>query len=90
MLFRSIGPVGGYDYEMYKQPVNYTSGVNPFAPQAGGSGGISRREGGESYEGQNDILEIGANKAQGYQNGLGGTNNPVDPVTGEKCRVWIG
>ena len=72
----AIGAIVGPDYEMYKQPINQTMGVNPFAAGAaqtsGGSGGtqfIGKEEGG---------LDQGmlAAKAQGFQNGLGGTNNP--------------
>ncbi len=74
----AIGSIGGPDYEMYKRPVNYTSGVNPFSTGAAGtSGGAKHVQPTDMQERELDPQML-AQKAQNFQNGLGGTNNPDD------------
>ncbi len=74
----AIGAIGGPDYEMYKQPINYTSGVNPFGPQATQTSGKKEQAGMYGMQERGLDPQMLATKAQGFQNGLGGTNNPDD------------
>lgn len=74
----AIGAIGGPDYEMYKQPINYTSGVNPFnAGAAGTSGGARHVQPMGMQERELDPQMLAAKK-DGFERGLGGTNNPDD------------
>ena len=67
----AIGAIGGSDYEMY-----HTLGVNPSAAGAAQTSGGS---GGAQFVGKEERgldQQMLAAKAQRFQNGLGGTNNP--------------
>lgn len=74
----AIGAVGGLDYEMYKQPINYTSGVNPFSAGAAGTSGGAKHVQPMGIQERELDPQMLAQKAQNFQNGLGGTNNPDD------------
>ncbi len=72
----AIGALGGLDYEMYKQPINYTSAVNPFSAGAMGAQGRSEQPKFSAMQERELDPQMLAQKAQNFQNGLGGTNNP--------------
>ncbi len=72
----AIGAIGGFDYEMYKQPINYTSAVNPFSTGAAGTSGTSKHMQPTGMQERELDPQMLAQKAQNFQNGLGGTNNP--------------
>lgn len=48
-----------------------------FTPQTGPQAG-PKAGGLNAQQGLNEVAMIGASKAEGFQNGLGGTNNPDD------------
>lgn len=74
----AIGAVDGLDYETYEQPGNYTSGVNPFSTGATGASGGAKHVQPTGMQERGLDPQMLAQKAQNFQNGLGGTNNPDD------------
>ena len=79
----AIGAVGGLDYEMYEKPIDekpidYTSGVNLFSTGATGTSGGAKHVQPMGMQGHKLDPQMLAQKAQNFQNGLGGTNNPDD------------
>ena len=74
----AIGAVGGFDYEMYKQPINYTSAVNPFSTGVTGTtGGAKHAQPVGMQERELDPQMIAA-KREGFEWDIGGTNNADD------------
>lgn len=70
-------------YQAYNNPVNFTSGIgtNPFAGSAGspsifGSPVQPAVQAPTFKGGIDEVAQIGAEKAAGFRNGLGGTNDP--------------
>ena len=74
----SIGALGGFDFEKYKQPINYTSAVNPFSSGITGTQGRAEQPRFSGMQERELDPQMLAQKAQNFQNGLGGTNNPDD------------
>jgi len=69
--------INAINYDLYNQ----TKGVNPFSGGIQGQPASRQPVDPQSFQGNhykqlNDVSLIGAQKAAGFQNGLGGTSNP--------------
>ena len=71
----SINAIGGYDFEALK----FNPKVNPFVSGAAeGAQGRGEQPRFSGMQEQGLDSQMLARKAQNFQNGLGGTNNPDD------------
>ncbi len=63
--------------------------INPFTPEVQKPEG-ARVTGGANKHAQelNEVSNIGFAKKAGFENGLGGTNHPVD-ANGRLCKTWV-
>lgn len=63
--------------------------INPFNPNVQETGGARVNHGAGGYAQElNEVSNIGFAKKAGFENGLGGTNHPVD-ANGRQCRTWV-
>lgn len=64
--------------------------INPIGIKTGGAsfGGAQRTGQNPFAQEMAQVSDIGFGKKAGFENGLGGTNQPVD-ANGRLCKTWI-
>ncbi len=84
-----------YQSSGIKQPQGGMNGgygsqtINPFSPEVQRPEGPKVSTGAAAHAQElNEVSNIGFAKKAGFENGLGGTNHPVD-ANGRVCKTWV-